>query len=594
MASRVRRSLHVLDLEWRERRSNELETLIRAFRGIQALPPDDENSFFHIAGYHGQPFRGKGAKDSEWWGGYCNHGNVLFPTWHRAYLLRLEDALRSIDGCENVTLPFWDECLYLTNKPILHADSNNPGIVPPGPVPRPGEPIAYIPLILTMPTVLLTGETTPIPNPLYSYKLQEPIDYEISGGDQRYSKPESYETVRYPLSGLVGNPVDKKQTDLHNANYTAESERTEILNSNVEAWLEGTVNIPDDGNTPRPSDLTSVYSRYLNCLKAPNYTVFSNTSSQGAWNKDPGNSQDVVISLESPHNAIHLAVGGFYQYGVYNASPILGANGDIGANEMAGFDPIFYFHHCFIDYAFWQWQKRKGLTTKGSLQIDYDIGTGENKGAGTKVVPGYAGYPLGDDEPTGTKLTMDTPLYPFKTLQGIHFTSDDVTNIGDLGYEYGLGSLDEHLEKKPETRPWIPLIGETDRFDRSVALKKLITGINRADYSGSFVIRTYTKLPSGDEVEVGREPILSRWNVSNCENCRDKLDVESVVAIDKATLSFLKGGNQERTLEFRVKVHQFDKIFETQYPSKRIVGAPFAGPGGPPEPIIGDIEVLSN
>ena len=44
-----------------------------------------------------------------YWGGYCNHGNVLFPTWHRAYLLRLEDALRSILGCADVTLPFWDE-----------------------------------------------------------------------------------------------------------------------------------------------------------------------------------------------------------------------------------------------------------------------------------------------------------------------------------------------------------------------------------------------------------------------------------------------------------------------------------------------------
>ncbi len=30
--------------------------------------------------------------------------------WHRAYLWRLEEALRSIPKCENVTLPFWDEC----------------------------------------------------------------------------------------------------------------------------------------------------------------------------------------------------------------------------------------------------------------------------------------------------------------------------------------------------------------------------------------------------------------------------------------------------------------------------------------------------
>lgn len=594
--TRIRRSLHVLEKEWREAPPGtvtELETLIKAFRGIQALDPEDKNSFFRIGGFHGEPFRGKGTTDSQWWGGYCNHANVLFPTWHRAYLLRLEDALRSVKGCENVTLPFWDECLYLTKPQVTPLHHNTPGglPLPPGPLPIPREPTPYIPHILTMRTIQFAGEDTPSLNPLYSYKLQEPIDYEIQGADQRYSKPKNYETVRYPLSGLVGTAEDKEQTDLHNSNYTTDSERTEILNNNVEAWLTGTVIIEDDGNpeTRLPSDLTSAYSRYLNCLKAPNYTVFSNTNTQSAWNKQ--NPKAMAMSLESPHNAMHLAVGGFYQDGVYNADPILGANGDMGANEMAGFDPIFFFHHCFIDYAFWQWQKRHGLTVKGSLTIDYDIGTGDDKGAGTTVVPGDAGYPLGDDEAEGTKLTMDTPLYPYKITGDTYYTSHDVTNIKDLGYGYGLGSLDEHIERRPETRPWIPLIGEPGTVDRSIALKKLVTGINRADYPGSFVIRTYTTLPSGREVEVGREPILSRWHVSNCANCRDKLDVESVVALDHVMLSLLQGGDRNRVPEFRVKVHTFNRIHETQYPSKVGRGAPFAGPGGPPEPIIRDIEL---
>jgi len=33
-----------------------LENLIRAFRKIQKLPPDHPDSFFTIAGYHGEPF----------------------------------------------------------------------------------------------------------------------------------------------------------------------------------------------------------------------------------------------------------------------------------------------------------------------------------------------------------------------------------------------------------------------------------------------------------------------------------------------------------------------------------------------------------
>jgi tyrosinase len=40
------------------------------------------------------------------------------PTWHRAYLYKLENALRSIPGCASVTLAFWDECCEWSQKRI--------------------------------------------------------------------------------------------------------------------------------------------------------------------------------------------------------------------------------------------------------------------------------------------------------------------------------------------------------------------------------------------------------------------------------------------------------------------------------------------
>ena len=152
---------------------SKLENLIRAFRGIQALPPDNKKSYFYIAGLHGLPFRGPGVTDPDWWGGYCWHGMVLFPTWHRIYLLTLEDALRSIDGCHDVTLPFWDELANLERGDLIP-----------------------IPSVLTSPTFELDGRTD---NPIYSYKLQQALVDNVE--DQRYTKPEKYETVRYPLSG---------------------------------------------------------------------------------------------------------------------------------------------------------------------------------------------------------------------------------------------------------------------------------------------------------------------------------------------------------------------------------------------------------
>lgn len=55
-------------------------------------------SFFSIAGIHGLPSVawddavGQTPFDpnSGQWGGYCTHGSVVFPTWHRPYVMLYE------------------------------------------------------------------------------------------------------------------------------------------------------------------------------------------------------------------------------------------------------------------------------------------------------------------------------------------------------------------------------------------------------------------------------------------------------------------------------------------------------------------------
>lgn len=106
---RVRRSIEDLQADYKHGNKKPLEDLMRAWKGIKELPADNPHSFFMLGGFHGEPFRGGGWGSSAYWGGYCNHGNVLFPTWHRVYLLKLEAALQSIPGCADVMLPFWDE-----------------------------------------------------------------------------------------------------------------------------------------------------------------------------------------------------------------------------------------------------------------------------------------------------------------------------------------------------------------------------------------------------------------------------------------------------------------------------------------------------
>ncbi|KAJ3575558.1 hypothetical protein NP233_g1019 [Leucocoprinus birnbaumii] len=493
---------------------SKLENLIRAFCGIQALDPKDSNSFFRIAGYHGEPFRGPGETDPAWWGGYCWHATVLFPTWHRAYLLRLEDALCSIPGCQDVTLPFWDE---LANR----------GVNPPKPIPS----------VLTSPTFELDGRND---NPLYSYKLQEALIEKVEGTNERYSKHVNYKTVRYPLSGLVGMEEDRVQTKVHNARFPDQAANIQVLNDNIANWLEGTVKIEiNDKENPTPMlDTFSVYSRYMLSLQAPNYTVFSNTSSQNQWIVDHGEqpSSHYVVSMESAHNAIHLSVGGFYQKGEYNADPIIGANGDMGDNKTAAFDPIFFFHHCFCDYVFAKWQQTKGLVKRGSLS----------------VIKGYPGTILQEGQPhypKDTVIDMDTALIPFEKPGGGYYTSNDVTDFeNDLGYTYGRGSLDPTLRSDIDLSTKVPI----------VAVKK-VHGVNRAQYEGSFVIRLYAWGHDGREVEVGREPVLSRWSIKGCRNCLSHLDVEAYIPIDETMLKALQGPARKE-VKWYAEVHTRDHL----------------------------------
>jgi tyrosinase len=74
--------------------SAELTAYRDALRKIQALPAADNRSFAFIAGLHGFP------------GTYCPHHLPTFLTWHRAYSVVLEAALRGFDP--SVSLPYWD------------------------------------------------------------------------------------------------------------------------------------------------------------------------------------------------------------------------------------------------------------------------------------------------------------------------------------------------------------------------------------------------------------------------------------------------------------------------------------------------------
>jgi tyrosinase len=496
---KVRRSLFELQKDYEQGKKKSLEDLMRAWKGVKELPPSDPRSFFMLGGFHGEPFRGAGWGNNAYWGGYCNHGNVLFPTWHRVYVLKVEEALQSIKGCENVMLPYWDE---------TSPESLKNGI----------------PWALTVKDFMLDGK--PIPNPLRSFIFPQNIQDNINGDDPNYSKPKGYETVRYPLSGLVGTEADRAQTAAHNAQFPNYEKNVALLNANIVNWLGSSIVV--DGK-PIP---TNVAQKYKDCLNAPNYTVFSNTTSSAEWNTNLNAGSKPVTPVESPHNSIHLAVGGYDVPTGANAgdySPVDGANGDMGENDTAGLDPIFFFHHCNVDRMFWLWQKKHGYKDHLEIIPDYP---GTNTVDSQGPTPGMA---------PNSWLTLESPLHPFKKkVKGkeITYTSLDCINIEkQLGFTYSPGSLEE-LTKAP--------LSEKSSVSRLIK----ISGINRAPIRGSFIISASATI-AGKKQFLGSEAILSRWSVKYCANCQTHLEVKAFFELPLPVEKLLK--NAADNIEVEVK-----------------------------------------
>ncbi|WP_438035942.1 hypothetical protein [Sorangium sp. So ce204] len=114
-----------------------------------------------------------------------------------------------------------------------------------------------------------------IPNPLRSFTLPISVSDNYWGDQnpnadeaQPYYKRAGYTTVRYPLSGLVGNFGDAELTYAHNQKYPDQNTNDTLLNNNIMAWLNG----PEPMDPPPPEG-ANLYASYRACLFAPNYAV---------------------------------------------------------------------------------------------------------------------------------------------------------------------------------------------------------------------------------------------------------------------------------------------------------------------------------
>lgn len=84
--------------------ADEKALLIKAFQGLMDRDPKnaseydpDAKCYFSVSGTHWYPAPT-----------FCQHHIYNYLPWHRFYVLEFENALRSVEGCEEVTLPYWN------------------------------------------------------------------------------------------------------------------------------------------------------------------------------------------------------------------------------------------------------------------------------------------------------------------------------------------------------------------------------------------------------------------------------------------------------------------------------------------------------
>ncbi|KAI6043782.1 common central domain of tyrosinase-domain-containing protein [Pisolithus marmoratus] len=361
-----------------------------ASAGFQYVPP--AATYMEIAGIHGKPYKEYAGdlktpeqkiadydpadpKDTlpvpSRFGGYCNHGSVSFPTWHRPYVMLVEQAIGDVaDGlaadieranpgeagrwvpeARKLRFPYWDWAA--------------PKVVTEG----------FPPVIVddTVRILVAGGQTAVVRNPLsyYSYQGGIPPDF------QDEATREGIAYFSQWTRSFRHSPSDPNGSTNNEALQAAMVGERAL---NVRRQLGLLFNIPD-GEDP-----------------ARIYDEFSNTVNESRSDLNQRNTG----SLEGVHGLIHGAVGG---------------NGHMATPDYAAFDPFFFLHHSNVDriIALWEWCYRDYWMGEGYT----DPRTGRFS-AWTQERGTYAQVYNEQILPTGARGA----LYPFRLENGEYWNSE--------------------------------------------------------------------------------------------------------------------------------------------------------------------------
>lgn len=192
--------------------------LLLALSELESYNSSNPWSWYQVAGIHGAPFipwPNPSATGTFARTGYCPHGSVIFLSWHRPYMLALEQILFEIGNNIANTFTGTDKTKYVAAAQLLRfpywdwaaADTQS-----------------HLPSIVKQSTVVVTAPTgqKTINNPLYSYNFK-------SGENSVFSSP--YNTLSRTIRGASRSLVDNESTADLNMQSGFQTRRSQIYNT---------------------------------------------------------------------------------------------------------------------------------------------------------------------------------------------------------------------------------------------------------------------------------------------------------------------------------------------------------------------------
>ncbi|EGO02352.1 hypothetical protein SERLA73DRAFT_71478 [Serpula lacrymans var. lacrymans S7.3] len=492
---------------------------------------DPAGSFDAIAGIHGRPF-------TEWlgdqrppaeqvtdfshndkkdtlpvpsrFGGYCNHGAVSFPPWHRPYVLLIEQSIGNIakelaaqiESVNPGEKGLWTPAAEQLRFPQVFVSIASPRS--PGLPPVLKEDTVKIQLLKDKPLV-------DVPNPLSYYPY---------------------------FNGVV--PGDFKDTTYtYGTSYFAQWKRT--------------YRYADSTPTPPGSNVAALDAAFKEAVPGLRakvvrlFTFHDNEDPAKTWDEfsnhrmqSKGPNDDYIHgSLEGVHDTVHSLVGG---------------NGHMSDPDYAAFDPIFFLHHSNVDrlFALWEWCYSKY----------WMIPTYDDDGEAHAFTQELGTYHQVYNE----AVTPEGDLAPFRNGEGTYWTSDqahflDPTSPNFYAKYYSYPNFQGIKVEQPATEaqrlkgradvakfygynPHQSVTGTHPSFLVPKLPLSIPNGFNVIPNYRPFVVqvqlrehaygRAYNfhltyKTALGAEKHVGSVSVFSRVDTSPCEGCAARRSAGSIV-----------------------------------------------------------------